>query len=149
MSNKLGRNDLCSCGSEKKYKKCCMPAAQSFALSGVADFEWRKLRQLEGVVVDKHLLPYVTKTLPDDVMALAVSDCLPEDLPEEIDREALFRQFLMPWIFFNWIPEEKFGLKEFDSEVTLSENYLRTENTKLSSDERRFLQAINKTYYSF
>lgn len=23
---KVGRNDLCSCGSGKKYKKCCMPA---------------------------------------------------------------------------------------------------------------------------
>lgn len=22
--NKIGRNDLCSCGSGKKYKKCCL-----------------------------------------------------------------------------------------------------------------------------
>ena len=25
MSKKIGRNDLCSCGSGKKYKKCCLP----------------------------------------------------------------------------------------------------------------------------
>ena len=24
MSHKTGRNDLCPCGSGKKYKKCCM-----------------------------------------------------------------------------------------------------------------------------
>ena len=24
MSGKIGRNDLCPCGSGKKYKKCCM-----------------------------------------------------------------------------------------------------------------------------
>ena len=24
MSSKIGRNDLCPCGSGKKYKKCCM-----------------------------------------------------------------------------------------------------------------------------
>ena len=24
LSNKMGRNDLCPCGSGKKYKKCCM-----------------------------------------------------------------------------------------------------------------------------
>ena len=24
MSEKIGRNDLCSCGSGKKYKKCCL-----------------------------------------------------------------------------------------------------------------------------
>ena len=23
--SKLGRNDLCGCGSGKKYKKCCLP----------------------------------------------------------------------------------------------------------------------------
>jgi len=23
VSNKIGRNDLCPCGSGKKYKKCC------------------------------------------------------------------------------------------------------------------------------
>ena len=25
MTNKVGRNDPCSCGSGKKYKKCCEP----------------------------------------------------------------------------------------------------------------------------
>jgi Protein of unknown function (DUF1186)/SEC-C motif len=25
---KIGRNDLCHCGSEKKYKKCCLPIDQ-------------------------------------------------------------------------------------------------------------------------
>lgn len=25
MSDKLGRNDPCSCGSGKKYKQCCLP----------------------------------------------------------------------------------------------------------------------------
>lgn len=24
MDQKIGRNDLCSCGSGKKYKQCCM-----------------------------------------------------------------------------------------------------------------------------
>jgi uncharacterized protein YecA (UPF0149 family) len=25
MSTKVGRNDLCPCGSGKKFKKCCLP----------------------------------------------------------------------------------------------------------------------------
>lgn len=150
MSDKLGRNDPCSCGSGKKYKKCCIPTSSpSFAFSEVADFEWRKLRQLEGSVIDKHLIPYVMKTLPDDVMHLAMSDCLPEDLPEEIDQRMLFHQFLMPWIFFNWIPDESFGVKNFDSEITLAENYLRNHKVKLSSDELRFIEAMITTFYSF
>jgi len=26
MGNKIGRNELCPCGSGKKYKKCCLYA---------------------------------------------------------------------------------------------------------------------------
>ncbi len=150
MSDKLGRNDLCSCGSGKKYKKCCMSiSSASFAHSDVADFEWRKLRQLEGAVVDKHLIPYVMETLPEDVMPFAINDCLPEDLPEEIDKGILLQNFLMPWIFFNWIPDENFGLKKFDPEITIAENYLRNYKVKLNSDELRFLEAMLTTFYSF
>ena len=29
MSNKVGRNDLCPCGSGKKYKKCCISIVNS------------------------------------------------------------------------------------------------------------------------
>lgn len=150
MSDQLGRNDTCSCGSGKKYKKCCMPISlASFAHSDVADFEWRKLRQLEGAVIDKHLIPYVMKTLPEDAMPFAINDCLPEDLPEEIDKEVLLQNFLMPWIFFNWIPDESFGLKKFDPELTIAENYLCNYEAKLSSDELSFLKAMVTTFYSF
>jgi hypothetical protein len=99
----------------------------------VSDFEWRKLRQLEGSVIDKHLIPYVMKTLPDDVMHLAMNDCLTEDLPEEIDQGVLFHQFLMPWIFFNWILDEDFGLKQFNSHITIADNYLLNNRKKLNS----------------
>lgn len=30
MSNKIGRNDLCPCGSGKKYKKCCINSDKKF-----------------------------------------------------------------------------------------------------------------------
>lgn len=150
MNEKLSRNDLCRCGSGKKYKKCCLTTSSPvFEFLEVADFAWRKLRQLEGTVIDKHLVPYVMKTLPDEVMHLAIDDCLPEDLPEEIDRGMLFHQFLIPWIFFNWIPDEDFGLENFNPEITLAENYLHTNKTKLKSDELRFIEMMISTFYSF
>lgn len=147
--SKLGRNDLCSCGSGKKYKKCCINEAHSNHYSEVADSEWLKLRQLEGGVIDKHLLPYITK-LPKDVMSQAISDCLPEeDLPEEIDKELLFNHFILPWSLFNWLPLENFGLEQFDPEKTLSQNYLMKCGHLLNLEEKRFIEAMNHTFYSF
>lgn len=117
--------------------------------SDVIDFEWRKLRQLEGTIIDKHLIPYVMKTLPDSIMQFAIEDGLPDDLPEALDQEMLFHQFLLPWILFNWIPFEDFGLEKFEPTITLSENYLQHYKHKLSSDEKRFITAMNMTFYSY
>lgn len=150
MSDKLGRNDLCSCGSGKKYKKCCMTASMTaFAFSEIADEAWRNVRQLEGSVIDKHLIPYAMETLPDAVMHLAMDDCLPENLPEEIDQGMLFHQFLMPWIFFNWIPMEDFELDEFNPDITIAENYVCNHKKKLNKDECSFITAMLATFYSF
>ncbi len=69
MRNRIGRNDICPCGSGKKYKKCCMETA-----SIPVDFAWRKLRQLEGIIMDKHLIPYAMETLPKVAVEAAVED---------------------------------------------------------------------------
>lgn len=149
-TNKLRRNDPWHCGSGKKYKKCCLVSTVSPS-SGleITDLEWRKLRQLEGRVFDKHLIPYVTQTLPDDVMTQAIIDCLPEDLPENLDKELLFTCFFLPWSLFHWIPFDTFGLDNFKPELTLSQNYVLSHETALNSRERRFIEAMNRTYYSF
>ena len=145
----IGRNDLCPCGSGEKYKKCCLSKAPTFAFSKVVDFEWRKLRQLEGTVIDQHLIPYLFQTLPASVMEQAMEDCLPDDLPEEMDQKILFNSFLLPWILFNWVPFEDVELKHFDPELTIAENYLQAYPHQLQNDERRFLETMNTTFYSF
>lgn len=150
MNDKLGRNDLCDCGSGKKYKKCCISTFSPTATSSnVIELEWRKLRQLEGSVLDQHLIPYLLKTLPESVLQLAMQDCLPEDLPEQLENERLFNQFLLPWILFNWIPDEDFELDEFDPDITLAENYLYFYKSKLNKNEQRFINEMSTTFYSF
>lgn len=151
MGNKIGRNDLCSCGSGKKFKTCCilLAATSSSSALKVSDFELHKLRQLEGVVIDKHLIPYATQKLPPDIAKSALSECLPEDLPADIDKGLLFSNFFIPWFLFSWVPVDNFNIKQFDAEATIAQNYLKTHSNRLNSIERRFIKAMHTTYYSF
>jgi hypothetical protein len=151
MTHKIGRNDICPCGSEKKYKKCCMEEEKESATSNITtiDFKWRQLRQLEGAVIDHHLIPYAKKKLPEEVFKLAYADFFPEDFPEDLDMEIFFHQFFLPWYLFNWIPAEDFDLEQFSSDKTIAQNYFTFYGHKLNSQEKRFFEAINQSYYSY
>lgn len=149
MNNKIGRNDICFCGSGKKFKKCCNEKNLTFSGPEVADFQWRMLREVEGQVMDKHLSPYVQYELVPAVIDQAFSDFLQEELADEIDGERLFVDFFIPWLMFNWLPQGNFGMEAFDGEKTISENYLEAHRDKLNSSESRFIEAMNETFYSF
>jgi hypothetical protein len=48
---KIGRNQTCSCGSGKKYKKCCMQKEAKKSLNiAKSKFARRKLRNTEGKI---------------------------------------------------------------------------------------------------
>jgi len=149
MINKTGRNYPCPCGSGKKYKKCCLAILPSPNTSKVIDLAWHKLRQLEGTLLDQHLIPYAMEELPEDVMSYAALDCLPDELPEMLDKELLFNNFFLPWYIFNWIPDDDFCIHSFEPKSTLAKNYLNLHERELKSQERRFIEAMNETYYSF
>jgi disulfide oxidoreductase YuzD len=145
---KMGRNDNCACGSGKKYKKCCLQTRGSSAHE-VLDFSWRKLRHLESKVVDNHLVPYITKRLPRELIDIAWFYFLSDELPEEMDTEIFFNNFFLPWLLFNWIPADTFGIENFSENDTIALNYLRIHKNKLSGEEQQFIQAISQTHYSF
>lgn len=148
MVGKIGRNDECPCGSGKKYKKCC---AATSSETNILDLAWKTLRQTEGRIVDHHLMPYVMKTLPAPVLKTAIEDFLPEELPDAIEGEHFFKQFIIPWVLFDWLPEEDddFGEVNFDVTQTIAINYLKTHQSKLNSAEKRFIESMNNTHYSF
>lgn len=149
MSQKVGRNDPCPCGSGKKYKKCCIEDnAASVWSSDVVDFHWRQIRQLEGSVIDRHLIPYVDQELPGDIRQEALEEFYPEELPEEMNQQLLLHCLFLPWFLFNWVPFDDFNLRNFDGDKTIAENYLKYHANLLSSQERRFVEAMNKTHYS-
>ncbi|GHU19104.1 hypothetical protein FACS189472_08400 [Alphaproteobacteria bacterium] len=152
MGNKLGRNELCYCGSGKKYKKCCKDTEVFSTLSAIAatDTKWYQLRCTEGSVIDDHLLPYVKRQLSSDVIKSAYEVFLQnEKLPKGADGDEMFERLFLPWCLFNWIPNADFGIEDFDGQATLAENYLKSHRNKLTSKERLFIEAMVHTYYSF
>lgn len=149
MSNKLGRNQLCSCGSGKKYKRCCMANNSSSDHNEVIDFSWHKLLQIESEVLDQHLLPYIVNSIPIELMSSAIFEFCPGGLPEGIDKKLIFDQLFIPWVLFTWTPNKDFEIRKYDSEKTIAGNYIATHRKNLNSVVLCFIEAMNQTYYSF
>lgn len=125
----------------------------SYEASQVVDLAWHKLRKTEAEVIDKHLMPFLKNEWPDWTIQIAFNEFCPEYLPEGIDREFIFDQCFLTWLLFNWIPGEDLDLEKptepFDLEQTIAQNYLTKYSNSLSSAVIRFIEAMNKTYYSF
>lgn len=145
MTDKIGRNDECHCGSGKKYKKCCMLEAVS---NNITDLGWLNIRKTEGSVVDNHLLPYLDKLFSPYDIETTIEEKFPL-LPASLDKEIFFIHFIAPWLLFNWIPADDFEMEGFGADESIANNYLRKYNYKLSSNERKFIEFMNKAYYSF
>lgn len=143
----MGRNEPCACGSGKKYKKCCL-STLAVAVEPI-DFAWKKLRQIEGSVVEKHLLPYVLNKLPKGTMKLTVEDFMPDFIQDTGNEEIFFDYFFIPWFLFNWISCDEFEAKEFDVNHSIALNYLKKYKDNLSRNECRFIERLSQSPYSF
>jgi hypothetical protein len=149
MAEKIKRNDLCPCGSGKKYKKCCIDKANSS--SKVIDFAWSRLRKTEGEVVDKHLLPYIEKlSNKKELITEAWLDFFLDEDPAEEIIELLSVDVFIPWFLFNWIPYRYEDLESGDFEdKPIAMRYLEEHGRTLSNYQKDFIKAICKTHYSF
>lgn len=147
MTNKIGRNDPCLCGSGLKYKRCCINKNSSNI--SFLDFAWNSIRKTEGAVIDKHLFPYVEKELPKGFINIAYNDFCLEELPEAMDAKLLFNNFFIPWFLFDWIPLVDFDIPQFDLNMTIAQNYIKSYRNQLNDSEKRFIEIMDTTYYSF
>ncbi|MDR1208027.1 MAG: SEC-C domain-containing protein [Holosporales bacterium] len=150
MNPKVGRNDLCPCGSGKKYKKCCL-IAETIATqaNAIADARWHRLRQLEGTVVGTHLLNYVETDLPPKMIEEAESEFFQCNCPKEADRNIVRDRIFLPWFFFHWIPSHSFKVNKFVRGITVAQNYVNTHRDKISDEELSFIEAAVNSHYSF
>jgi len=161
-SPKQSRNEFCLCGSGLKYKKCCggeTPAP--FDVAAIGDLDWQRIRRTEGVLIDKHLLPYVLKNFIPEMMELAWDDFMKMSPDLDLDEEDvghLHYQLFLPWFLFDWTPvslnqlcvhTRKTEGEEPEPMVSIAQTYLKQHGHMLSSYEREFLETMDKTYHSF
>ena len=150
---KTGRNDLCSCGSGKKYKKCCYLKTEtaSFSNTHLMDVEWQRTRKTEGEIIDKFLIPYATKSFGKDVLTEAWNDFIDIDseIPED-EMKLVYENMFIPWFLFNWTPLDEGFSKEHKIDKPLAAIFFTTKfANNLTEFQRDFILGMLKTYYSF
>ena len=77
---KLGRNDPCSCGSGKKYKKCCLVSIEA------ADSEYLRWRRIEASLIPR-LLEHAFITFGEESILDAWAEFNDEGWDEDDDPE--------------------------------------------------------------
>ena len=145
---KPGRNDPCPCGSGKKYKHCCLVAA-NISESAPADLVWRRLRALLPDF-GLSMFNFVTKVYGRHVLGDAWRDFSGEEVAE-FDPDPVRMQLFMPWFYYFWMPDTS-GTKVADnslSEQTPAEVYLEAHGRRLDPLLRRYVESLRAAPMTF
>lgn len=141
---KPGRNDPCSCGSGKKYKKCCLPGDEAIPSTELLRQNLRRTedRVMHGVLELMHerygvfALNYAWKEFGRE--GTVAED--KEDDPE-------FLSIFLYWFVFSWIPKrEPFGLPK---EIPAVEYVGEMEGRGLTVEQADFIKAAITEPFSF
>ena len=145
---KIGRNDLCPCGSGKKYKHCCLSRGGEIEASP-QDLAWRRLRR-------------AIESLPADLLRFADSYFGRAGLLEAWDEFTLWKEVpfdaksphipvFMPWFYYNWTPDLTETGVNADARCDLSaaQAYLRRKGRHLDPLARRYIEACEAAPLSF
>jgi len=145
-----GRNDPCPCGSGKKFKHCCLRAADA-ALETPEALAWRRLRRvLDEFAMGETLLEFVVRTYgagaPDE--AWAEFSGMDESFDPETPHVALF----MSWLFHRWSPDPHHPSSTVNAalhERIPTQLFLERAGRRLDPALRSYLVACLQTPFSF
>jgi hypothetical protein len=139
--NKTGRNDPCPCGSEKKYKKCCLVPVED------SDFQYRRFRQTHSELIPQ-LTKFAFEIIEPEIVEEAWKDFNDHEAVEDFDPDGPMNVLFMPWFLFNWIIELKAtGSTKFE-EMTIAELFIRYKGIAISSDEEMLLRSSIRCPYT-
>jgi len=146
--SKVGRNDPCLCGSGKKYKKCCLTNPLN-EVSTAGDFVWRKIRKIDDALNAK-ILKYFSSQYQDLMDAAWAEFHVFNDARPEMDMKSpVFICTFLPWLLYNWVPDDADVNINTDLSVPVAEAYLCLYNHSLSRSEKDFIVENLKSHYSY
>lgn len=143
---KIGRNDPCSCGSGKKYKKCC---EQKVARKVDSSLLYQRLRETEGRVmraIDDFTLQNFEADIIQDFwedFTLEPSDLSIAEILETDEADYIFAV----WRQFDWAFIAEGERKVKNNHKTLAERFLR--QNSLSQLQQEFIQAASDAPWCF
>lgn len=137
------RNAPCPCGSQNKYKHCCL--AKSVTLSSLEyDVEWQRLRQIEGKIWEGAFAfakeEWGLEIIQDSWDAFCLGMALKRDSP---DGNHLFPG----WFVFRWVPfnySKKW--EHLGPNLTIADLYLKKHPVQ---EHASFLSAVDQSPFSF
>ena len=139
--NKVSRNDPCPCGSGKKYKKCCLSAADT------QEFEYRRWRHVEAGLIPR-LMQFGSENLEPGIVGEAWKEFHESDSLEECDPSSEMNMVFLPWFLFSWIFKLKPTGQRRYIETTVAEQFLQANAALLTADEKALLTSAVRVPFS-
>jgi hypothetical protein len=133
----VGRNDPCPCGSELKYKKCCLD--KSSAQAKPLDFFWHKLHSSRNELIQV-ILKHARTVYGGESINQAW--CEFHGWNDDIfDPESDELPLFMPWFFYNWT------VFSFDEGILdTAPDDTPPAKSLLNSKQGRYLEALQREY---
>jgi hypothetical protein len=126
---KIGRNDLCPCGSGKKYKRCCLGTIE-------AEHDlWASVQDAHKRVTEKLML-FAVGAFREE-MERAWEDFHFDEPPEPFSPRSPHNPIFVPFFWFSWTGNQKGGRP---SAGIVARTFLREYVGPLSDMERRLLE---------
>jgi len=141
-NGKIGRNDPCPCGSEKKYKRCCLEQ-QSASYT-----QWAQQRDASDQLT-RDMLRFAERKFGDQIQ-VAWEDFNMTDLPVPFDAYPGEQQIFMPYFLFHWDPQRpRTGRRASRRGGIVTRWYELEKAGKLSDVERLLLEQATTQPLSF
>ena len=145
---RIGRNEPCSCGSGRKYKRCCLARDEAPELLRL------RMRRAEGRVCAQ-VLAYAHERWGYDLVTAAwweftcFEEVDAEGEEETLDRDEYTCAFL-PWFIFNWTadPHEPETRPDWPREP-VARLFAEEHGARLDDFERRLVEIACARPYSF